>query len=155
MKNTKRDAEAIVNSIVNKGPFLRFAWGLKPEDKLNQHPRPCLSSAAKQATTNRFDPRHPSLFLRVERQVSWPFPEQQAALFTIRTYHTDCHEIREDREKNDKLVSALESMTKEQLKYKRLNKSRRAIIKWLGRDHRSARPNSSLRKAIHHLYRMK
>ena len=27
MKNSQRDAENIVNTIVNKGPFLRFAWG--------------------------------------------------------------------------------------------------------------------------------
>ena len=153
MNNSKRDAEAIVNTIVNKGPFLRFVWGLTAEAELNQHPRPCLSSASKNENKNHFDPHHPSLFLRVERQILWPFPEQQAALFTIRTYLTDCQQIRDDREKNDKLVSALESMTKEQLKYKCLNKTRKPIVKWLTSSHTKTKPSKSLRTAIHRLYR--
>ena len=155
MKNSERDAKAIVNTIVNKGPFVRFAWGLTPVAELNQHPRPCLSSGSKNEPNNRFNPQHPSLYLRVERQILWPFPEQQAALFTIRTYLTDCQQIRENKEKNKKLISTLQSMTKEQLKYKCLNKDYKSIVKWLSSKHSSTKPNIVLTKAIHHLYRMK
>jgi hypothetical protein len=155
MKNSERDAKAIVNTIVNKGPFVRFAWGLTPEAELNQHPRPCLSSGTNTETINRFNPHKPSLYLRVERQTLWPFPDQQAALFTIRTYLTDCKQIRENTEQNEKLVSALQSMTKEQLKYKCLNKDYKAIVKWLSSKHDCTKPNILLSKAIHHLYRMK
>ena len=154
MKNNQRDAETIVNTIVNKGPFLRFAWGLTPEAELNQHPRPCLASSSTDKKKH-FDPRHPSLFLRVERQVLWPFPGQQAALFTIRTYVTDCQQIRDDEEKNEKLISALQSMTKEQLKYKSLNKDYKPILKWLNRNYINTKPSSLLKSAINHLYRMK
>lgn len=154
MKNSPRDAEAIVNTIVKKGPFLRFAWGLTAEAELNQHPRPCLASS-NSTDKKRFDPQQPSLFLRVERQVLWPFPEQQAALFTIRTYVTNCHQIRDDKEKNEKLVSALQSMTKEQLKYKCLNKDYMQILKWLTRNYANSKPSTSLRHAINRLYRMR
>lgn len=155
MKNNQRDADAIVNTIVNKGPFVRFAWGLTTEAELNQHPRPCLASSSKTDRQRRFDPQHPSLFLRVERQVLWPFPEQQAALFTIRTYVTDCHQIRENEETNSKLVSALQSMTKEQLKYKFLNKDQKAILKWLTRNYAKTKPSTKLSTAIKRLYRMR
>ncbi len=153
MHNSKRDAEAIVNTIVKKGPFLRFAWGLTPEAELNQHPRPCLSSAGSKDRKRRFDPLHPSLYLRVERQILWPFPEQQAALFTIHTYLTDCHRIRDNREQNKQLISALNSMTKEQLKYKCLNKNRKPVVKWLASKYSISQPSRSLKKAIHILYR--
>ena len=155
MKNNQRDAEAIVNTIVYKGPFVRFAWGLTTEAELNQHPRPCLASSSKTDKKRRFDSQHPSLFLRVERQVLWPFPEQQAALFTIRTYVTDCHQIRDDEDMNSKLVSALQSMTKEQLKYKCLNKDYKAILKWLTRNYAKTKPSMTLRAAIKRLYLMR
>jgi hypothetical protein len=154
MKNNKRDAEALVNTIINKGPFLRFAWGLTPEAELNQHPRPCLTSTNKKDKKRQFDPHHPSLFLRVERQILWPFPEQHAALFTIHTYLTDCHQIRDNMEQNEKLVSALNSMTKEQLVYKCLNKNRKPIVKWLNSKYNKAKSSKSLKSAIHRLYRM-
>lgn len=154
MKNSKRDAEAMVNTIVNKGPFLRFAWGLTPAAELNQHPRPCLTSTNKNDSKKRFDPHHPSLFLRVERQILWPFPEQHAALFTIRTYLTDCHLIRDNSGQNEKLVSALKSMSKEQLAYKCLNKNCKPIIQWLSSKFSSTKASKSLKDAIHRLYRM-
>lgn len=153
MHNSKRDAEAIVNTIVKKGPFLRFVWDLTPEANLNQHPRPCLSSTGSKEKKRRFDPHHPSLFLRVERQVLWPFPEQQAALFTIRTYLTNCYQIRDNREQNEQLVSALNSMTKEQLKYKCLNKNRKPVVEWLTGMYSGKKANQTLKKAIHYLYR--
>lgn len=155
MNNNQRDVNVIVNTIVTKGPFIRFAWGLTAEAELNQHPRPCLASSSKTDIKKRFDPHHPSLFLRVERQVLWPFPEQQAALFTIRTYVTDCHQIRDDGEMNSKLISALESMTKEQLKYKCLNKDYKAIHKWLTRNNAKPKPSTVLRAAIKRLYLMR
>ena len=155
MHNSKRDAEAIVHTIVNKGPFLRFAWGLTPEAGLNQHPRPSLTSTNASSKKGRFDPQNPSLFLRVERQILWPFPEQQAALFTIRTYLTDCQQIRNDKEKKEQLVSALKSMTKEQLKYKCLNKNRKPIIQWLSKNSQQTDKDNLLRKAIHRIYRVR
>ncbi len=153
MSNGKRDAEAIVNTIVNKGPFLRFAWGLTPSAELNQHPRPCLTSTGGQDRKMRFDPDKPSLYLRVERQILWPFPKEQAALFTIRSYLTDCQQIRADKVKNTALVSALNSMTKDQLKYKCLNKNSKAIVKWLKGKFNKPIVSQSLKKAIHKIYR--
>ncbi len=155
MHNSKRDAEAIVNTIVKKGPFLRFTWGLTTEAELNQHPRPCLSSAGNKGKKRRFDPHHPFLYLRVERQILWPFPEQQAALFTIRTYLTDCSQIRDNKAQNEQLVSALNSMTKEQLKYKCLNKNRKPVVKWLTSKYSRSKANQTLKMSIHNLYRKK
>jgi len=153
MHNSKRDAEAVVNTIIKKGPFLRFVWDLTPADDLNQHPRPCLSSTGSKEKKRRFDPHHPSLYLRVERQILWPFPKQQAAFFTIRTYLTDCRQIRNNIEQNKQLVSALNSMTKEQLRYKGLNKNRKPVVEWLTGKYSGKKANQTLKKAIHHLYR--
>jgi hypothetical protein len=153
MRNSKRDAETIVSTIVNKGPFVRFAWGLTTDASLNQHPRSSLTAVSQKKDSEEFDPASPSLYMRVERQVLWPFPQQQAALFTIRTYLTDCNEIRADRHRKKELTGALKSMTGEQLKYKGIDKNLDAILGWFGYQDRERENSAQLRNAIRHLYR--
>jgi hypothetical protein len=131
MESTNRAQLQMVDAMIFKGPYVRFTWGLATDQYLNHHPVPAPGHDPALWAGRSFDPSSPSLYLRVERQVSWGFPEIGAALFTIRTYFEDCTTLREDRNKRDQLVSAIESMSKEQLAYKGLSGQRDAILQRL------------------------
>lgn len=70
-------ARAIVTAMIERGPYVRFVWTLKADDRLDHHPArgpfPAWSADGDG-------------FLRVERQITVPFPEVAASLFLIRTY---------------------------------------------------------------------
>jgi len=77
----RKASRAIVEAIVTKGPYVRFVWGVATDHRLNHHP---VASTGRQ-----FSPVRPVLYLRVERQTLWPFPDESASLFSIRTYFVD------------------------------------------------------------------
>ena len=123
----------LLDAMINKGPFVRFAWGLSTDRRLNHHPEAPASVSQKNCSGRHFDPEHPELYLRVERQVINGFPDINAALFTIRTYFYDVSDIKNRPEKRDALVSALQTMSPEALTYKGLADSQPAILDWLAR----------------------
>ena len=127
MDYANRSAPQLLNAMIHKGPFVRFAWGLTTDDRLNHHPEnePAVMAG------RTFDPARPELWLRVERQVMVGFPEQQAALFTIRTYLYEVADIARVPERRDALLSALRSMSAETRKYKGLARSMPEILAWL------------------------
>lgn len=124
-------AKAIVNTMIQRKPMVRFAWGLSTDTRLNHHPEPPLNAGFKQWQGRNFEKENPKLFLRIERQVMWGLPENDAAIFTIRTYFRDCQTIKKDIELNNILSSAIESMTPETLKYKGLTETKNDILAWL------------------------
>ncbi|NIR59285.1 MAG: DUF3445 domain-containing protein [Gammaproteobacteria bacterium] len=126
-----RKAEAMVTAMIEKGPYVRFVWGLTTDEHLNHHPEPAPGHDPAQWHGRRFDPDDPQLFLRVERQTTRGLPEADAALFTIRTYVTDCRTL--TPEQRARLASAVRSMTPEQLGYKGLADSHEAVAEWLER----------------------
>ncbi|MEL6459860.1 MAG: DUF3445 domain-containing protein [Cyanobacteria bacterium J06621_15] len=124
-------AKAIVNTMIQRKPMVRFAWGLSTDTRLNHHPKPPIDIELKQWQGRNFDKNNPNLFLRIERQVMWGLPENDAAIFTIRTYFRDCRIIKKDVLLTHKLSSAIESMTPESLKYKGLKETKNDILTWL------------------------
>ena len=153
MRNSNKDAENLVNAIINKGPFVRFAWGLSSDAELNHHPRQHVSQTDIPNLMRDFNPDAPALFLRTERQTLWPFPQQQASLFTVRTYITDCEHIRTDPTRNSQLIAAINSMSCEQLQYKGLDQVKNNILTWLVRGSMRTSPSKILQQAIHRLLR--
>jgi hypothetical protein len=128
----------MVTNMVNHGPFTRFVWELTTDDRLNHHPEPPAGIDPDAWRHRRFDPRHPRLYLRVEREVLWGFPEQEAALLAVRISFRDGEEIRSSPRLRDPLCATIESMSPEALRYKGLAESRGEILDWLrggaGRD---------------------
>jgi len=131
MEKINRRADAIVNTMINRKPMVRFAWGLSTDMRLNHHPEPPPDLLVNQWQGRRFDPQHPSLYLRIERQVIWGLPKYKAALFTIRTYFRDCNWLKQDLLLRVKLCDAIESMSPESLIYKGLADSKASILHWL------------------------
>jgi hypothetical protein len=131
IEKINRRADAIVNTMIACKPMVRFAWGLSTDIRLNHHPEPPPNLSVEQWEGRSFDPQHPRLYLRIERQVIWGLPEYEAALFTIRTYFRDCSLIKKDSLLRVKLCAAIESMSPESLIYKGLADSKANILHWL------------------------
>ena len=110
-------AEGFVRNIMSKGPFVRFVWSPMFENRLNSHP-----SIEKKP----FDPDNPQVFMKVERQVTQPFPDYDAMLFLIRSYVLMPDEI-----KIKPLISALNSMTVDQRRYKGIDGCYDALLEYL------------------------
>ncbi|MCC5625622.1 DUF3445 domain-containing protein [Nostoc sp. CHAB 5715] len=132
MEKINRRAGAIANTMITQKPMVRFAWGLSTDTRLNHHPEPPSGVSVKQWQGRNFDPQHPRLYLRIERQVIWGLPEYEAALFTIRTYFRDCGVVKKDPALRSKLYAAIQSMTPEALIYKGLLERKASILEWLG-----------------------
>ena len=75
--NTAEQAKAMVASMVDRGPYVRFVWTVCADDHLDHHPERGRRTVWPEAT---------QAWLRVERQVTVPFPDVDASLFLIRTY---------------------------------------------------------------------
>ncbi|MDZ7661247.1 DUF3445 domain-containing protein [Thiohalophilus sp.] len=81
-------AGQLLQTCLQQGPFVRFAWGIATDARLNHHPEPPPGIDHQQWQGRAFDPARPAAWLRVERQVLQALPQTPAVLFTIRTYHT-------------------------------------------------------------------
>jgi len=121
----------MVTNMIKFGPFTRFVWELCTDDRLNQHREPPPGIDPEAWHERPFDPRHPRLFLRVEREVLWGFPEHDAALLAVRISFRDGEEIRKDAALREPLCQTIESMSLEALRYKGLAENRDAVLAWL------------------------
>jgi dimethylamine monooxygenase subunit A len=130
MGDINRHAPQLVNTMIHKCPCVRFAWGITTDDQLNHHPD--TAGTGSPSTMERiFDPHHPELYLRVERQVMAGLPKQNAAVFTIRTYLYDITDVIRIPDQQRALISALRSMSAETLHYKGLARSLPDILDWI------------------------
>jgi hypothetical protein len=121
MERSRSAASSLVRVMIEREPTVRFTWGIEFDDRLNHHPQPPPDTEAAVWNRRRRDPacREP-FFLRVERQVIWGLPAVNAAIFTIRIYHTPASALLSDSERRSALHSALLSMSTESVVYKGL-----------------------------------
>lgn len=136
MDKINQQSPPLLQALVRRGPFERFTWGLTSDDRLNHHPAPPPGVDASHWRGRRFDPAQPSLFLRVERQVTLGLPAVRAFVFTIRTYHYDVRDF--DAERVQRLIANIETMPAAVLVYKGLGDDKDAILSWLRQLHRDA-----------------
>jgi len=90
----------LVNAIIKGGIFERFVWSVVYENKYNFHPN---------LKHKKFNKEKPELFIKVERQVTVGFPEQNFCLFILRQYLIDQNEI-----DNKSLANSIKNMTEDQ-----------------------------------------
>ena len=129
MEKLRTAAAAIVTTIIDQPPTVRFTWGIEFDTRLNRHPQPPPDVAVQE-----WNARVPhigaseSLYLRTERQVMWGLPEHDAALFTIRIHHTPLSALRTNREHLAALRSALLAMSPSSQVYKSVEACLPAVI---------------------------
>ncbi len=124
-------SDALVDAMVFRGPWVRFAWGLSANDRLNHHPDPPPDFDPAAWRDAMFDANaDPPFFFRVERQVLWGLPDVGAAVFAIRVYHVAATELSLD--KRARLRDALAGMNAASRAYKGLGDGRaEQVIAWL------------------------
>ena len=87
MGKINQQAPKLIETLIHKGPFERFTWGIATDKRLNHHPVAPEGIEQSEWQGRRFDPDKPELNLRIERQTTTGLPEVHAFIFTIRTYH--------------------------------------------------------------------
>lgn len=131
MEKINQRGEALVRTMIEHRPAIRFAWGLSTDTRLNHHPQEPAQISPEQWQGRQFNAQTPHLYLRIERQVIWGFPAVNAALFTIRTSFRDCSVLKSEPTFRSQLISALHSMSPESLVYKGLANHKAEILAWL------------------------
>jgi hypothetical protein len=105
--DSEAQARSLVSAMIDRGPYVRFVWTLKADDRLDHHPDrgpyPTWSEAGEG-------------YLRVERQVMVPFPEVSASLFLIRTYLYPFSSL--GAEERAAIAGAVDSMPEAAARYK-------------------------------------
>ncbi len=129
LEKMRRHYYPLLRSIIVKGPFYRFGWGIGTDCRLNHHPESPVGMPHDEWYGRSFDPENPVLYIRTERQTLSGIPGFHALLFTIRTYFYDVKSLKIHEKKA--LISAIESMTPATLRYKGLDESKDAVITWL------------------------
>lgn len=92
----------IVRAMVSSGPFERFVWSVVYDDRYGFHPSGTYSGFSGGV-----------VLVKVERQVTVPFPDLGCCLFILRQYLVRDYD-------RDALASAIEGMDGEQRAYKGL-----------------------------------
>ena len=110
-------ARSLVSAMIDRGPYVRFVWTLKADDDLDHHP---------DAGPHRGWSPDGEGFLRVERQVTVPFPEVSAALFLIRTYLYGFRSL--SAAERSALAKAVQTMPAAAAAYKGLVEPREIIL---------------------------
>jgi len=121
----------MVTTMIEHGPYVRFAWDLTADDCLNRHHDPPSGFDGPDRRALRFDPANPRLFMRVGREVLWGFPAQETALLAIHVSFLSGEALRGDPVWQARICSAIESMSPESLRYKDLDGQRDDLLAWL------------------------
>lgn len=123
MDKTMHQHPKMLSAIIQKGPFTRFAWGVATDERLNHHPfaPPGVSSTYWHGRVNN----QTKFYIRTERQNLVGFEQQNAFLFTIRTYFYDVDTLTPTEK--DALWQAIKSMSNETLIYKGMDKMKDKI----------------------------
>lgn len=121
-------APKLFEQIIKKGAFERYAWGIATDDRLNHHPEPPPGISHDDWKGRSFDPSHPKLFIRLERQTLFPINKELIG-FTIKTKFSDVPLLPKDDIKL--IIQCIEGMDEKILRYKGLIQDKHHIIEWL------------------------
>ncbi|MBY0415326.1 MAG: DUF3445 domain-containing protein [Bdellovibrionales bacterium] len=132
IEKINRVADKLVETMIYKGPYVRFIWSFVTDQRLNHHPiaPPGIDQAVWKGRSFNNDQATPFYF-RIERQVTWGFSHVEAALFTIGVSFLSGQEVKADSHMRSELISALQSMSPESRAYKGVAGCFDELIAWL------------------------
>jgi hypothetical protein len=107
MEKTLAVAAKLQQMLLERGPFVRFTWGISTTPALDTHPSVTEPPYAGG-----------DAWLRTERQVIRRIPERNAFLFTIRVMVEPLSDIRKSVTDASALAAALRSMDEKSRIYK-------------------------------------
>ncbi len=120
MEKTLSAAGKLQQMLIEKGPFVRFTWGIATTPALDTHPA-------------QTEPPYAGgdAFLRVERQVIRRIPDHLAFIFTIRVTVEPLSSVRRVESDADALAAALRSMDEKSRIYKSVDGHIDALCSYL------------------------
>lgn len=118
MEQMRARYQPMLKSLLKGGTYVRFAWGLATDTRLNHHPEapPGIKQSVWEGRS--FDPTESQLYLRIERQTLSGLQGAQAVLFGIHTYFANVSTLNPLQKLQ--LRKALQSMSGASLAYKGL-----------------------------------
>jgi Protein of unknown function (DUF3445) len=123
-----------MKALLTKGPFIRFSWGLTINPSLDNHPsspKPELPQAWLENPNELV--KHS--YLRMERQTTFPMPDLERGLFSIRVYVTPLLErLERDPSLRSRLARFIASVKPEVIAYKGMAQITPAILRWLSEE---------------------
>ena len=129
MDNINQQASKLIESLIHKGSYERFTWGIATDMRLNHHPITPGGIEHDEWQGRKFNPDKPVLYLRIERQTTTGLPEVSAFIFTIRTYHRAVKNL--TRDELSILKHAILTMPDTVKAYKGLHKQSDDICEYL------------------------
>jgi dimethylamine monooxygenase subunit A len=120
-----------MKALLTKGPFVRFSWGLTINPSLDNHPQSPKPEPLQAWLENPSELVKHS-YLRMERQTTYPMPDLERGLFSIRIYVTPLLErLERDPSLRSRLAKFVASVKPEVLEYKGQANITPGILKWL------------------------
>jgi Protein of unknown function (DUF3445) len=120
-----------MKALLTKGPFVRFSWGLTINPSLDNHPQSPKPEPPQTWLENPNELVKHS-YLRMERQTTFPMPDFERGLFSIRVYVTPLLErLERDPSLRSRLARFVASVKPEVLEYKGQAKITPGILSWL------------------------
>lgn len=125
-------ARELARGMLADAPTLRFAWSIAFDGELEAN----LALRAARRAAPPAPPASPEeaaarAWLRVERQVTHPFPGLGRALFTIRTFLTPLAAAVRDPDRRLALAAALEELAPAEVSARSLAGWREPLVRWL------------------------
>jgi hypothetical protein len=121
--------EELMRTVVQRGPFIRWAWGLHRDGDLCHHP--VLHTQPDEPVAPAPEQAAAATWLRIERQTFIPMSDIGRAVFTIRTFVEPLSDLANDPEGCGALADAIAGMSDEALVYKGLVQRRDPLVAWL------------------------
>lgn len=121
----------VLRAMINKGPYLRFTFGLSFNPLLDNHP---ATRNNRQSFTefDNFDALLPRLYVRMERQTTHGFADLNRALFSIRIYVNPLLErIERDPSLRPRIANLLRTAIPDVSDYKGYTPYSEHLIAWL------------------------
>jgi hypothetical protein len=106
----QRAAPALVRAMIDKGPFVRYVWGIAPDGARSRHPRHAAAMAPGAPPDDAF--------LRVERQTTLPLSVLGLAVFAIHVYATPLPLALAAADRRDAFLAAVRSLDPLTRRYK-------------------------------------
>ena len=119
----------LIRSLINRGPFVRYVWGLHRDDELCHDPH--RHTQPPEVRGQSPEEAAGSTWFRVERQTTCGLPGENVAFFFIRVFQTPLVAAITTAERARTMAAALRDMTPELAAYKSLVHRREPLIAWL------------------------
>jgi dimethylamine monooxygenase subunit A len=126
---TVKNYQAMLKMVIDKEPFIRFAWGIATDTSLNHHPEPPPGEDVQRWRGRRIADETTEFFVRTERQTLVGLKSVDAFIFTIRTYFYKVNDL--THEEKNALKTAVLSMSEASLEYKGMNGFKESLLKML------------------------